>query len=83
MSKNQSFSLIKKIAFLIGFSTLLVGVETSFSTPKSLANPGFFEYQWDPEPGYRKLKYYQSSDEKLERATYYLFLRGKERKGEL
>ena len=79
MLKKQSFSIIKKV-FFIGFSAFLFGSGASILAPKSSASPGFFEYQWDPEPGYKRLKYYQSSSERLERATYYFFLRGKERK---
>ena len=79
MLNKQSFSTIGK-AFLIGFSAFLFGTGASLLAPKSSASPGFFEYQWDPEPGYRRLKYYQSSSESLDRATYYFFLRGKERK---
>tara|TARA_Y100001968_G_scaffold133844_1_gene122088 strand:- start:261 stop:836 length:576 start_codon:yes stop_codon:yes gene_type:complete len=82
MFKKQSFSLIKKF-FFIGFSAFLFGTGVSFFSPKSLASPGFFEYQWDPEPGYKRLKYYQSSSNRLERATYYFFLRGKERKEDI
>ena len=79
MLKKQSLSTIKKV-FFIGFSAFLFGTGASMLAPKSSASPGFFEYQWDPEPGYKRLKYYQSSSERLERATYYFFLRGKERK---
>ena len=79
MLNKQSFSTIGK-AFLFGFSAFLFGTGASLLAPKSSASPGFFEYQWDPEPGYRRLKYYQSSSESLDRATYYFFLRGKERK---
>ena len=79
MLKKQSLSTIKKV-FFIGISSFLLGTGISIGSPKSLASPGFFEYQWDPEPGYRKLKYYQSSSESLDRAKYYFFLRSKERK---
>ena len=79
MYKKQSLSIIKK-AFFIGFSAFIFGTGASILAPKSSASPGFFEHQWDPEPGYKRLKYYQSSSEKLDRATYYFFLRGKERK---
>ena len=79
MFKKQSLLTIKKV-FFIGFSAFLFGSGASILAPKSSASPGFFEYQWDPEPGYKRLKYYQSSSERLERATYYFFLRGKERK---
>ena len=79
MFKKHSFKTIKK-AFFIGFSAFVLGTGVSILAPKSLASPGFFEIQWDAEPGYRRLKYYQSSSEKLDRATYYFFLRGRERK---
>ena len=79
MFKKQSLSTIKK-AFFIGLSAFIFGTGASILAPKSSASPGFFEHQWDPEPGYKRLKYYQSSSDKLDRATYYFFLRGKERK---
>ena len=79
MFKNKLLSSFKK-SFFIGFSAFLFGTGASILAPQSFASPGFFEYQWDPEPGYKRLKYYQSSSERNERSTYYLFLRGKERK---
>ena len=79
MYKKQSLSIIKK-AFFIGFSAFIFGTGASILAPKSSASPGFFEHQWDPEPGYKRLKYFQSSSDKLDRATYYFFLRGIERK---
>ena len=82
MLKIQSISILRK-AFLIGFLSFLFGTEVSFLNPQAKASPGFFEMQWDPEPGYKKLKYYQSSSERIARATYYLFLRGRERNGDI
>ena len=79
MFKEKSLTNIKKAIF-IGFSAFIVGTGASILAPESSASPGFFEHQWDPEPGYKRLKYYQSSSDKLDRATYYFFLRGKERK---
>ena len=78
MFKKQFLKTIRK-GFSIGFSAFLFGTGASFVAPQSLASPGFFEYQWDAEPGYKRLKYYQSSSERLERSTYFLFLRGRER----
>ena len=83
MVKTQSFMNSKRVLFAglaTVFTVLLFGLEGTILTPKTSASPGFFEYQWDPEPGYKRLKYYQSSSNRLERATYYFFLRGKERK---
>ena len=82
MFKKQPPSTIKKV-FFIGFSAFLLGTGTSILAPRSYASPGFFEHQWDPEPGYKRLKYYQSSSERNERSTYYFFLRGKERKEDI
>ena len=79
MLKKSSLSTIKTV-FIIGVSTFLLGTGSSILSPKSSASPGFFEYQWDADPDYRKLRYYQSSSDKLDRARYYFFLRGKERK---
>ena len=82
MFKKQSLQMIKKV-FFIGFSAFLFGTGTLNLAQKSLASPGFFEYQWDPDPDYKQLKYYQSSSERNDRATYYFFLRGKERKEDI
>ena len=82
MFKNHSLPIIKKF-FFIGFSAFLFSAGAFNSTPKSSASPGFFEYQWYPEEGYKKLRYLQSSSERLERATYYFFLRGRERKSDI
>ncbi len=82
MLKKQSLLTIQKV-FFIGLSAFLFGADNSLIAPKALANPGFFEYQWNPEPGYKRLKYYQSSSERNERSTYFFFLRGKERKDDI
>ncbi|WP_269606463.1 DUF2808 domain-containing protein [Prochlorococcus marinus] len=82
MFKKKLLSTFKK-SFFIGFSAFLFGTGASILAPQSFASPGFFEYQWDPEPGYKRLKYYQSSSERNERSTYYFFLRGKERKEDI
>ena len=76
---NKKLLMTFKKGFFIGFSAFLLGTGTSIFAPQSLASPGFFEYQWNAEPGYKRLKYYQSSSERLERSTYFLFLRGRER----
>ena len=82
MIKKKSFSTIKKV-FFIGLSTFVLGTGPSFLTPHSSANSSIFEHQWDPEPGYKRLKYYQSSSQRLDRATYYFFLKGKERQADI
>ena len=82
MFKKQLFSTFKKGIF-IGFSAFLVGTGVLNFAPKSSASPGFFEFQWDRDPDYKQLRFYQSSSERLERAYYYFFLRGKERKADI
>ncbi|KGG20781.1 DUF2808 domain-containing protein [Prochlorococcus marinus] len=82
MFKKKLLSAIKK-SFFIGFSTFLFGTGSSILAPQTSASPGFFEHQWDPEPGYKRLKYYQSSSERNERSTYYLFLKGNDRKEDI
>ena len=82
MFKKKFLSNLKK-GFFIGFSAVLFGSGASILAPQTYANTGFFEYQWFPEEGYKKLRYLQSSSERLERATYYFFLRGKERKSDI
>ena len=81
MFKKQSLSIIKK-ATVLGFSALFLSAGALNLAPKSSASPGF-EIQWFPEEGYKKLRYLQSSSERLDRATYYFFLRGKERKADI
>ncbi len=66
---------------LLGKSFLiatLLGLGSSLYNP-SVANTGI-DFIWDPDPNYVKLKYLQSSNKKKERSTYYLFLRGRDRK---
>ena len=57
MSKKKLLSIFKK-SFYFGFSAFLFGTGASILAPQSFASPGLFEYQWDPEPGYKRLKYY-------------------------
>ena len=80
MFKKQSLTNINKKVFLFGFSAFLFGIGASVLSPESSASPGIFEYQWDADQDYRRLKYFQSSKDPLDRATYYFFLKGKERK---
>ncbi len=64
------------------FSTLLMCslISSNLFLTKSYASPGMFELQWDADPSFKKLKTLQTSNEKMDRATYYLFLRSSERK---
>ena len=82
MFKKQSLSIIKKV-FFVGLSAFLFGAGAFNLAPKSYASQGFLEFQWDRDPDYRQLRFYQSSSEKIDRASYYFFLRGKERKADI
>ena len=82
MFKKQLFSTFKKGIF-IGFSSFLVGTGALNFATESSASPGFFEFQWDRDPDYKQLRFYQSDNERLDKATYYFFLRGKERKDDI
>ena len=79
MLKKQTLSILRKV-FFIGFSAFLFGAEYTTLAPKSSASPGLFEYQWDRPPGYKQLKFAQSSTDPMDRAKYHFFLRGPERK---
>ena len=75
----------RKNFLIIGLSAGLISSSYFFlegisSKNQALALPGNIEFQWEQDPDYRKLSYYQSSNEKLARATYYLFLKPKQRK---
>tara|TARA_Y100001968_G_scaffold284656_1_gene284109 strand:- start:184 stop:753 length:570 start_codon:yes stop_codon:yes gene_type:complete len=78
---KKPIPIINKAIFL-GFSAFLLGPVAFNLAPKALASPAF-EVQWFPEEGYKKLRYLQSSSERNDRATYYFFLRGKERKADI
>ncbi len=80
MSKpNFKMKLFRKV--LISSSILLGTFFTPFTVQeKSNAAPGMIEFQWDPDPSFKRLRSLQTSSEKADRSTYYLFLRSKERK---
>jgi len=82
MLKMQSLQIIKKVIFF-GFSAFLVGTGSLNFAQKSSASQGFLEFQWDRDPDYKQLRFYQSGSERLERASYFFFLRGKERKEDI
>tara|TARA_B100000700_G_scaffold297736_1_gene362911 strand:- start:501 stop:1088 length:588 start_codon:yes stop_codon:yes gene_type:complete len=54
-------------------------IESTNSSSSAMAS-GIFEYRWNQEDTYRKLRLLQSSNQKLDRSTYYFFLRKKDRK---
>ncbi len=46
----------------------------------ALASPGGIQFQWDPDPDFQRLKAYQSSNKRMQRAFYWFFLRSRNRK---
>ena len=74
----------KKSPFILGISAALISspflIDGLNPNTGALANQGFLEFQWDADPDYKKLRYMQSSKERMDRAKYYFFLRPKERK---
>ena len=81
MNKKLSLTIIRKF-FFIGFSAFLCSTGPLALAPKSSASP-LIEFQWNPDPDYRRLNFYQTSSDRNDRATYYFFLRGKERKEDI
>ncbi len=75
--------LLKKVPKLLISSTFAISTILApqlFTTNKSIAAPGTFEIQWDPDPSFKRLKMLQSSNERTDRAKYHFFLRPGERK---
>tara|TARA_Y100001968_G_C19373591_1_gene726387 strand:+ start:945 stop:1535 length:591 start_codon:yes stop_codon:yes gene_type:complete len=71
---------ICSIGLLTGIFTSCFLFENLYSPKPSIANQGFAEFQWDQDPAYKKLRFLQSSKEKLDRAKYFFFLRSRDRK---
>ena len=47
---------------------------------EGIAGPSMMEFRWDNTGNYKRLYYTQSASEKRERSTYYLVMKGKDRK---
>ena len=74
MNHYQRFFKNKKISFLL-FSTILVSF-FPFYTSSTKA----FEFQWNPNDGYKALKWYQSNSQKIYKNKIFLFFRPRDRK---
>ena len=74
--QSKIFPKLGIIAGLASTSFLIGGLLPD----KAIANPSFFEYRWDDSSKYKKLYYWQSSQEKRDRSTYYLVMREKDRR---
>ena len=74
MNYYQRFFINKKKNYLV-FSTVLVTLLPFFT---NLTNA--FEFQWNPNDGYKGLKWYQRNSEKNYRNKIFLFFRPSDRK---
>ncbi|WP_320667222.1 DUF2808 domain-containing protein [Prochlorococcus sp. MIT 1307] len=61
---------------IVGACLALEGI----NPPKGLSTPAMLEFRWEQDANYKKLYYYQSSDQKRARSTYYLVMKPKTRK---
>ena len=66
--------LFSGFVFASLFGTLGI-IDGSFNS-----SAGGLDFQWDPDPNFVRLKEYQTSNERMERSTYYFYIRSKERK---
>ncbi len=78
-SKSGIFAKRLSASFLI--LTTITGINV-FGNKPYLASTGI-DFIWDSSTNFVKLKYLQSSNEKNDRSTYYLFLRGRDRKSDM
>ena len=79
-TKPKKFALNFRILRLLLIPAILVS--TSFFNSSQVAKAGF-EFQWDQNTGYRKLKWFQKDNKKRFRNRIYFFLRPNDRKAEL
>ena len=77
--KQKKFHKYSKIFYFLLFSSLLVPIPF---LKVNEAKAGF-EFQWDADPNYRRLKWFQKNKGKLSRNTIFFFLRPSERKADL
>jgi len=68
-----------KILFLILFSSLLIPISL-FNINETKAG---LEFQWDADPNFKKLKWFQKNSDKRARNTIFFFLRPFDRKSDI
>jgi len=82
MALNQLRSGVKSLAATgltiggLGAYLALIGI----NAPKAIATPAMLEFRWEQDPSYKKLYYFQSSNKKRDRSTYYLVMKPRNRK---
>ena len=82
MALNQSRMYLKNIAttgLTIGaiFSCMVL---EGINANKAFGSPALLEFRWEQDENYKKLYYFQSSNEKRDRSTYYLVMKPRNRK---
>ena len=82
MLKLKNKSVIKKAKkfFLTSLILISASIGTSEFTKTQLKANAGMDFMWDADPNYVKLRYLQTSKKRNDRATYYLFLRARDRK---
>jgi len=78
IKKTKFFNKIKIIKFL-----LLTPFLTSIPFFNSNEVKAALEFQWNQDPNYKRLKWFQKDKEKRSRNTIFFFLRSSDRKAEL
>ena len=76
LKKTKKFALNFKILGFFLIPTILVS--TSFFNKNQFAKAGY-EFQWDQDSGYRRLKWFQKENKKRFRNKIYFFLRPSDR----
>ena len=76
LKKTKKFNLNFKILRFFLIPTILVSTPFFDKIPEAKAG---FEFQWDQDPGYRKLKWFQKENKRNFKNKLYFFLRPRDR----
>ncbi len=81
MPLNQLIKARKRISSIAIFTSTICGCIAAQEVlpPKALSTPSMLEFRWEDTGNYKKLYYYQSSQDKRDRSTYYLVLKPRNR----
>ena len=78
-----SKSKIVSSALFLGLLTSSLPSFKNNNLMKANASQGGIEFKWDSDDGYKKLRYLQSSDIKMDRASYFLFITRRQRRNSI
>ena len=79
LKKTSKLALNFKILRFFLISTVLISTPFFYNNQEVKAG---LEFQWDQDPGYRRLKWFQKENKKRFRNTIYFFLRSFDRNSE-